>query len=499
MKKIIFPFLFFVSSLINAQITLSFSTRVNYGCDGNPCNYSGPSILINEVMLTPSTGDGSMYDLDNTRRGEWIELYNPDECKPVDISCYYLGNNTPDGFDYGGGYRIPNNTIVPPMGFVLIRGENAPAVPANLLVQNGGTTIELIADNFLNNICLGGGNRLWFPNAGGWFAFYDKNGIPQDAISWNSTTNSCMTCSPCVPSCSGCSNATSLPSYDLIPTTIKTYITNQDPSFFVGQSWRRIPDGGAWSNSASTPTIGTCNSICNPPPIITCDGIATVTVTGGTPPYSYLWNNSQASHTNTATGLCKGTYSVTVTDANNIQKIAYINIDNHTPTLIFNNVPIIFLSNGSNPINLALFVAPTGGVFSGAAITNTYFNPVTAGVGTHTISYVYADTNTCTDSITQKITILPSSEINIPNFFTPNGDNINDVFIIQNKGIEFFNCSIINRWGKKIFEWNNVNEGWNGKTNNGAMAAEGVYYFVLYAKGYDNIVYNKHGSVTLLK
>ena len=138
-------------------------------------------------------------------------------------------------------------------------------------------------------------------------------------------------------------------------------------------------------------------------------------------------------------------------------------------------------------------------MFSGTGVTNTYFNPVTAGIGTHTISYVYADTNTCTDSITQKITVLPSSEINIPNFFTPNGDNINDKFIIQNKGIEFFNCLIINRWGKKIFEWNNINEGWNGKTNNEAMAAEGVYYYILYAKGYDNIEYNKHGSVTLLK
>lgn len=502
MQKNIFYFfylIFFIPTFINAQIALSFSTQLNHGCNGNPCNYSGPSILINEVMLTPSSGDGSMFDSDNTRRGEWIELYNPDQCKSVDISCYYLGNNAPDLSDYGGGYRIPTNTIVPPMGFAVIRGMYAPAVPANLLVQNGGTTIELIADNLLNNICIeSGGNRLWFPNAGGWFAFYNKNGIPQDAISWNEINNSCMSCSPCIPSYSACSITVSLVSYDAIPTTTKTYITNQNPANFMGQSWKRIPDGGSWSNTASIPTIGTCNSICNPPPIITCDGIATVTATGGTTPYTYAWNNPQASITNTATGLCEGSYCVTVTDANNIQKTECINIFNYKPLLTFNNLPNIYLSN-ANPLDLTPFATPTGGVFSGIAVIDSFFYAISAGIGTHTLSYIYSDTNTCTDSITQNIKVLPSSEIMIPNFFTPNGDQVNDEFKITYKEIENFRCLIFNRWGKQIFEWNDIRKGWNGKTINGSIAADGVYFYTLYAKGYDNIKYEEHGSVTLLR
>ena len=44
-----------------------------------------------------------------------------------------------------------------------------------------------------------------------------------------------------------------------------------------------------------------------------CDGTAYVNVTGGTSPYTYLWNNLQ--NTQTATNLCAGTYSVTVSDA----------------------------------------------------------------------------------------------------------------------------------------------------------------------------------------
>ena len=62
---------------------------------------------------------------------------------------------------------------------------------------------------------------------------------------------------------------------------------------------------------------------CDPPVLSTSsedascsntnDGSVTVTATGGTPPYSYLWSNGQTSMT--ATNLGPGTYAVTVTDA----------------------------------------------------------------------------------------------------------------------------------------------------------------------------------------
>jgi len=503
MHKFIFLFsyvvVFMISSFVNAQISLSFTREVNHGCNGNPCNYSGPSILINEVMLTPALGDGSMFDTDNTRRGEWIELYNPDECKSVDISCFYLGNNASDPDNYGGGYRIPNNTIIPPMGFAVIRGMNATPVPANLLLQNGGTTVELIADNLLNNICIeNGGNRLWFPNAGGWFAFYNKNGIPQDAISWNNINNSCMSCSPCIPLYAACAIPPFLPSYDSIPLNLKNYITNQNPASFMGQSWKRIPDGGSWSGVASSPTIGNCNTNCNPPPILSCDGKATVTASGGTPPYTYLWDNPQSSTTPAVTGLCKGSHCVTVTDANNIQKTECIDIINYTPHITFIHPPVFFLSN-SNPVDLTVFVAPKGGVFSGLAVINPLFYPFIAGIGTHTITYVYADTNTCTDSLTQEIKVLPSSRIIVPNFLTPNADHQNDEFIMTHEGIENFRCIIFNRWGRSIYEWNDISKGWDGKTMSGTMAAEAVYFYIIYARGYDSIQYEKHGSVTLLR
>lgn len=57
--------------------------------------------------------------------------------------------------------------------------------------------------------------------------------------------------------------------------------------------------------TATTTQNNGCNGVCNKS--------ATVTPTGGTSPYTYLWNDAQT--TVTATGLCAGNYSVTVSDA----------------------------------------------------------------------------------------------------------------------------------------------------------------------------------------
>jgi hypothetical protein len=54
------------------------------------------------------------------------------------------------------------------------------------------------------------------------------------------------------------------------------------------------------------------------------DGSATATVSGGSPPYTYSWNNGKT--TASITGLITGTYTITVTDANNCIKTASVSI-----------------------------------------------------------------------------------------------------------------------------------------------------------------------------
>ncbi len=70
-------------------------------------------------------------------------------------------------------------------------------------------------------------------------------------------------------------------------------------------------------------------------------------------------------------------------------------------------------------------------------------------------------------------------EIDIPNVFTPNNDNKNDYFTITAKEqITNYEIKIYNRWGRKVFETNDINYSWDGRTQ-GIYCSTGVYYYVI--------------------
>ncbi len=70
----------------------------------------------------------------------------------------------------------------------------------------------------------------------------------------------------------------------------------------------------------------------------------------------------------------------------------------------------------------------------------------------------------------------------LPNVFTPNGDGLNDYFgLPQASHPEFYpwvDMKIFNRWGKLLYETNDVNQPWDG-TYESQTLAEGVYFYTL--------------------
>jgi gliding motility-associated-like protein len=87
----------------------------------------------------------------------------------------------------------------------------------------------------------------------------------------------------------------------------------------------------------------------------------------------------------------------------------------------------------------------------------------------------------------------------IPNVFTPNGDDVNDVFLIKGTGFESMQCDIYNRWGIKVATISRVGEGWDGRTTSGQEAVEGVYYYIVSAKGTDGKEFSRKGFIQLLR
>ncbi len=99
------------------------------------------------------------------------------------------------------------------------------------------------------------------------------------------------------------------------------------------------------------------------------------------------------------------------------------------------------------------------------------------------------------DSMTVDIS---TSGISVPNVFTPNGDGQNDEFRVGYKSLVSFQCWVYNRWGRKVYYWNNPQKGWDG-TINGVPASPGPYFYVIKALGADGITHNTQGDINLLR
>jgi len=70
-------------------------------------------------------------------------------------------------------------------------------------------------------------------------------------------------------------------------------------------------------------------------------------------------------------------------------------------------------------------------------------------------------------------------EFMIPNVFSPNGDGQNDIFTVTGTNLNSVSIAIYNRWGELLYQTNQLNEGWNGRTNSGTASAEGTYFYLI--------------------
>ncbi len=235
-----------------------------------------------------------------------------------------------------------------------------------------------------------------------------------------------------------------------------------------------------------------------------CNGSITASAAGGKTPYSYLWSGG-TTQANKTINLCVGTYTVTVKDSNNCT------VTEHT--IIGTNSPISASAIGVPnpavaPATVSFAFTGSGGVnfdwdFGDGTPHSTDQNPVHV-YNTHGNYTVVLHVNTgapdfCEELVTFIVIVIQPSNVFIPNVFTPNGDGQNDVFSVKSEGLNTENMMIFNRWGEKVYEWNVVGGSWDGTKNGKTECAQGVYYYVFKAIGFDNVNYEKQGIITLLK
>jgi gliding motility-associated-like protein len=269
-------------------------------------------------------------------------------------------------------------------------------------------------------------------------------------------------------------------------------------AFFTQLSPSLVPGACGVSGSAAIGTSAVCSN----------QGIITVSKFGGQAPYQYnIGNGNQAS--NVFSGLAPGTYTITVTDNNGCVDTLTCAVSNDPNSIIASFTSSVLgltvqqdssvqLTNTSQNATVVQWQVCDGRVTSDNEISVTI-----DGMEECCIKLIaYNNNSGCKDSIIKCFNIesTPEPFILIPNVFTPNTDGDNEVFKINSKGITNFTCAIYNRWGNKLYEWNDANGFWDGKTPSGAMASEGTYYYIVhYSLGATTETKTAKGFLTLIR
>ena len=156
------------------------------------------------------------------------------------------------------------------------------------------------------------------------------------------------------------------------------------------------------------------STITNPSCHTDCNGTATANPIGGTAPYSYQWNDPSSQTGPIATGLCDGTYIVTVTDFEGCSENDTLIIVE--PTII-TVTPITTPSTCGNSDGTAAVCGSIGGTGNHNYLwTDVPGNPTTcavAGLGAGTYTVEISDSNFCTQSF-----LIPISDTNGPTVST---------------------------------------------------------------------------------
>jgi len=102
----------------------------------------------------------------------------------------------------------------------------------------------------------------------------------------------------------------------------------------------------------------------------------------------------------------------------------------------------------------------------------------------------------CASGDTAHITIDPS--FYVPNSFTPDGDQLNEIFRPVFEGYVKIDVYIYDRWGEEIIHWTDLNGGWDG-TFKGKPVQEDVYVYKIIATDFRKQELHKSGTVTVVR
>lgn len=386
----------------------------------------GDTLPLNITFFSPEAAQSTTISVDTTGTVGYVEVSNTAGNTAV-LSAYFLGSAANNGYnnititatDNGAP---PGVTSIPIVVLVL---------PAPVILASNDTTVCSGANVNLN--ASGGTTYVWSPSTG----------LTNPNIS-NPVATVTATATYVVTASNGACDAS-----EPVVITVQIPVANAgtDITICEGQSTQLNATGGvsySWAPSTGLSSTTIANPVANP--IVTTT--YTVTVTDGLG--------------------CVATDVIIVTvDPTPAAAFTY------TPTVVFID-SVYFFTDATAGASQWLWTFGDG---DSAIVQNPSHSYATAGF--FQVCLIATQGN-CSDTVCWTVEVKPH-DIEVPNVFTPNGDNTNDVLVFKN--LEFFPNSqlyVYDRWGVLVYESSNYLNDWNGKRmGTGGDCADGTYYFIL--------------------
>ncbi|MFL5752588.1 MAG: gliding motility-associated C-terminal domain-containing protein, partial [Bacteroidia bacterium] len=404
-------------------------------------------------------------------------------------------------------------------------GKDSVMITVNSLpIANAGNDASFCAGASTVLAASGGGTYSWSPAAG-----LTSSTSPNPTANPASTTVYTLT----VTNTAGCTKKDSV-TITVNPLPTITAVGNSPICFGTstllqasgGLNYAWIPTGGLSSPTIANPTASpltttlytvmgfdanncsntaTVSVVVIPSPVVQATGAsicfggtATLNATGAT---TYSWQPGTLSGASQSVNPGSTTnYTVTGTDANGCSSTATatVMVDplvtagfTANPSSGVAPVPVDFTNTTTGALNYAWSFG--NGTFSTSSnpSTQTYQD-----TGMYVVTLIaYNTMPQCADTATLTITVFPEANLIIPNVFTPNGDNINDVFKLLGSGVVSADVKIFDRWGKKVADWKDtLAHTWDGEGH-----SAGTFYYIIITEGLDGTKKQYSGYLQLIK
>jgi gliding motility-associated-like protein len=211
----------------------------------------------------------------------------------------------------------------------------------------------------------------------------------------------------------------------------------------------------------------------------------------GNSPYSYFWDNGEVvAHAN----ICPGSHWVEVSDNNGCIVRADFDID---PLLISLDPADLIIECNLENLDVEITADATGGTepYTYAWSNGSAENSINLSLSPGNYSVTVIDNNICIEDTSFRIATMTAECI--PNVFTPNGDNINDTWSLEDTFLySDSEVRIYGRYGKLLFQSVGYTSSWDGKNEKGNDVPAGAYFYSIeIGHNFDAI----NGSVTILR